>query len=685
MKKTAILFLSLASIGVLQAQNDSRIAPTLEVQYESAKKVTHNAQPESSTVFWSEDFANGIPTGWSQNGSSANALWEYRGPGSAPSNSVGSIGQFSGKDNTPPTNDPLASSTTSNGFVIFDSDFLDNAGLPNNAGNGTAPAPHVGRLQTSVIDLSNEAGVELKFESYARRFQANFFVAFSTDGGLTFTDTLEVYPEDDIAVNASTDNGIVTALNVSNIIGSEANAVIQFIFDGTPGNANGNGYYYWMLDDIELRTPPVNSLRLTAAAGAPAIDMVYNPTVPQYPKYGHLNSNQIVPIAFDANLYNYGTATQTNVGLEVEIWDANTLTQITTLTTPTCATLAPLDTCDFNTLTTPTWTPPTTTGTDRYLIVYKAISDSVTSAITDATDTLDLIVSDDLYSLDRGNVSNFVGTNSSTNDVLALGNIFDLTNEDPDSAGSGLVFLEGITVNMSSLTDSTADIEVAIYDTTGFSLGASGGFTAGPIFSRVYSLDPSAPGNPAYFFDFTQEDSLFNPATLQYEPARNPLAVPVGPYYVLFTFFPNATDGVVRVANDATIGQPNTFDVPLTIMQVGTGQWFTGFTSPTFEGPHFRLGIADAPAWNISLTEADMNDFSVYPNPTNGNGNIQFDMGGTYTIKVMDMVGNILVNDVESVNANQKVSLDLNNIPAGVYLVNVEGEGISKTVKITVQ
>ena len=80
-----------------------------------------------------------------------------------------------------------------------------------------------------------------------------------------------------------------------------------------------------------------------------------------------------------------------------------------------------------------------------------------------------------------------------------------------------------------------------------------------------------------------------------------------------------------------------------------------------------------------------MNNFSVYPNPTSGLGNIQFAIGGTYSIRVIDMVGNVVANNVERVNANEKVSLDLSTVPAGVYLVTVEGEGLNKTVKLTVQ
>ena len=49
----------------------------------------HRAESSSATVFWSEDFSNGIPATWSQNGAPTLALWEYRDPNTTPPDSVG--------------------------------------------------------------------------------------------------------------------------------------------------------------------------------------------------------------------------------------------------------------------------------------------------------------------------------------------------------------------------------------------------------------------------------------------------------------------------------------------------------------------------------------------------------------------------------------------------------------------
>lgn len=661
MKKTAILFLSLSTAVAVNAQGLPQVDPVLEPT-EVVKHIKRSAQTESSVnVVWSEDFANGIPADWSQNGTPATAQWEYRGPNTTPSNTTGGRGNFSGINNNPPTNTPILSTTASNGFMIFDSDYQDNGGT-GNFGSGTAAAPHVGRLTTDTIDLSMHPSLELKFEMYARRFFSDWFVAFSTDGGATFTDTIEFFDSDAVPVNGATADNEIALANVSSIIGGQSQVVMQFIFDGTPGNANGNGYYFWMLDDIELRTPPANQMLFTAWEGAPPHDMIYNSNGAEYPKYGIMHTNQIVPVEFDANFYNYGTQTQTNATLDVEVWDvtSGTPSLVSTLSAPGCPTLASGDTCNFNDLTTPTWTPPAQQAS--YLIVYKAVSDSITSAMTTETDTFSFFVNDNLYSTDRNQVDNFVGTNSANPEIIAMGVMYDMSNEDPNGPG-GVVYIDGININLSALTDSTADIEVAFYDTTGFAFNA--GFPAGATaaYRKSFTLNGSLIGTVA---NFSLQDAN-----------GNPLVMPNQPWLMIINFFPNATDGVIRIANDASFDQP---DIS-TVMQLADGNWFGGFTSDAHEGTHIRLDVGEP----IGLEETEFGDFSMYPNPTAGATKLEFADGGTYAINVTDMTGSTVISIEESVNANEAIELDMSSYPMGIYLVNIKGENASKTVKLTVK
>ena len=78
-----------------------------------------------STPFWSEDFSGGIPATWINASTSIpdpsiSAPWVFSGPGTYPGVNTGSQGAYAW------TQGPIASSTASNGFVIFDSDYYDN-------------------------------------------------------------------------------------------------------------------------------------------------------------------------------------------------------------------------------------------------------------------------------------------------------------------------------------------------------------------------------------------------------------------------------------------------------------------------------------------------------------------------------------------------------------------------------
>jgi hypothetical protein len=684
MKKAAILCsLALAGIGYSStAQSLSEKAP-LSIKpsiYQPDLKNSNQAKNlhsraktntiQSAAVFWSEDFSAGIPADWEQNGSTPTSQWEYRGPSTNPNSGTGSRGAFATGTTA------IQSLTRTNGFLIFDSDFLDNGGIATNAGNGSAPAPHIGKINTDTIDLSSQSAVELKFNSYARQFFTNYYIAFSKDGGMTFGDTLELFTE--LAVNDGTDEALELSFNVSNYIGGEAQAMIQFIFAGNkPGNNNGTGYYFWMLDDIELRSLPDNELRLTQVDGAPPIDITFNGN-PAYSKYGNLQIDQIVPISCDANVYNYGAITQTNVSLKVEILDVNG-TNVTTLTSSGSAASVPmLDSVDFTVLNTNSWTP---SATGSYSLIYRVISDSLDAIGTTARDTVLFNVTDNIYSLDWGVADNFFGTESSASDMIAAGTRFSLENEDPDSSGAGLVFIDGVDIFLSARSDTTADIEISIYDTAGFEFNT--GFPSGtnPITSRVFALNSNIVGQNTRF-SMGVEDSIYDKLSQSWTAANRPFALNTGTYFVIVSFFTNAPDGVIRIANSTRYFQPT----ETAVFQTSDGDWFGGFlNSQNFEAPFIRLAVADAPRFDIGISEESTQNFSVYPNPTNGIGKINFAQGGTYTITLYDMIGNLLINKEVSLNANENYDLDLSSYKAGTYLVSLQGEGIFKTIQLQKQ
>lgn len=257
-------------------------------------------------------FGNGIPAGWSQSGGSyaggivtpdPDAVFEYRGPATTPNNTVGSRGAYSG------ARGPIQSATASNGFVIFDSDFLDNAGTAGAFGTGVAPSPHYAELVSPVVDLSAISAPILRFHQFYRKFAgadgrpSATMVIFSRDGGATWGDTM--YLNSQLPQNAATWSGDYQTLLLGSQLGGAAQARIKFVFWGD--------YYFWMLDDITLEA-------------APAVDVVVsNPIVRNNPlsaaQYGMvpLFAQQGTDFAFEVR--NQGSQALNGVsgGVEVSI------------------------------------------------------------------------------------------------------------------------------------------------------------------------------------------------------------------------------------------------------------------------------------------------------------------------------------------------------------------------------
>ena len=89
-------------IGKMKVVNNSATTPVVTLSNSAA----------APAPIWSEDFANGIPSTWTN----STAPWVYRGPLTSPNTSVGSQGAYASNGT------PILSPTVANGFIIFDSD-----------------------------------------------------------------------------------------------------------------------------------------------------------------------------------------------------------------------------------------------------------------------------------------------------------------------------------------------------------------------------------------------------------------------------------------------------------------------------------------------------------------------------------------------------------------------------------
>ena len=255
MKKlyTITSFVLVSVISFAQVTNISFPEPT-EISTKTFKSNNiYSSSAEKSTPFWSEDFSDGIPLNWEEGhaGGTASAPWIYRGPNTTPDVNTGSQGAYRGSQG------PIMSSTAANGFLIFDSDFYDNGGNAGAFGTGQYPANtpaipgHVGTLITDTIDCSIYPHISIVFNSFYRTFAGNAQIAFSNDGGATFTTPIDVHPGVD--VNEQTSNDYEIMIRMPDTIAGSTTVKMKFIYDGFTTAVSGYyGYYFWMIDDIRL-------------------------------------------------------------------------------------------------------------------------------------------------------------------------------------------------------------------------------------------------------------------------------------------------------------------------------------------------------------------------------------------------------------------------------------------------
>lgn len=88
----------------------------------------------------------------------------------------------------------------------------------------------------------------------------------------------------------------------------------------------------------------------------------------------------------------------------------------------------------------------------------------------------------------------------------------------------------------------------------------------------------------------------------------------------------------------------------------------------------------------VSLKENNaLTEVKLYPNPTNGNVTLEVAQGGTYTVEVVNMVGQSVHSEIINVNGGEKINRDFSSLVKGIYLVNIKGEGSSNTMKLTIK
>ena len=335
-------------------------------------------------VLFSETFAGGIGA-WTTAGVNA-AVWL--------ADSDGPNGQYSTA-----ANEKIGSTTSANGFMIFDADF---------ANPGAAPYPDmIGSLVSPATDLTGQSNVILTFEHRYRSCCSGAFypkVEVSTDNFATITE-FDVRAEGTVVnVTSPTTKAkinlsayLATATNLSNF-------KFRFTFDGT----GGTSHYHWQVDDVNLIQANDNDLT--------ALSRIMVAGIEQIPYY-FVPVSQQTAITFSGETRNDGGTSQNGVTLTVSADNAGGSVSSTPLTLAAGA---------VDSLITATWTPAVSTPVN-YALTYTFSQTQTDATPTDNVKTDAIKITNSVYSVDNGvaagSISNLA---DQPNQPLKIGNVMEV-------------------------------------------------------------------------------------------------------------------------------------------------------------------------------------------------------------------------------------------------------------------
>ncbi len=200
--------------------------------------------------------------------------------------------------------------------------------------------------------------------------------------------------------------------------------------------------------------------------------------------------------------------------------------------------------------------------------------------------------------------------------------------------------------------------------------------------------------------------AVFNNITHTYlSDAITDISSPANPttYVKAFNRFCGTTNGTLNLKMTTTGGAVNCTAGGATQQTVASGESFAVFNGQNPQG-NWTLRAYDTfngddgtlNSWGIeictqaiALTSEDftINDLAIYPNPNNGNFNIQFTSNSSNEINVgvHDMRGREIFTKTYTNNGLFNENLQLSNVQAGIYLVTIQDGSSKLTKKIVIE
>ncbi len=502
-----------------------------------------------------------------------------------------------------------------------------NFALINSDGAGGGAVQNATVTLVNGVDLSSYGSTAfyLRFKEIFRHYYDKNFVDVSNDGGVTWisfpVNTVAEVPVNSDSGNPSIENVNITAANGGGSWGT--NVKIRFRYEGAWD-------WFWGVDDVQIIEAYANDMKVTA------FHMATDSATTLGVDYHFIPVSQVnfPGLTFQADVLNNGAAAQNNAAL-----NATSGTYNETGPTRVIASGA----ADSLQITVPFMVPMT---------VGNSIIDLTTTlGVTDADPannqkTYTVRRDQNLYGRDNGVASGSISNVSSQPDLpLKIGNYMDIF--DPMDITSLSIRL----VNQPTAVGQNMKGEIYRFDSN------AGEF----VYYRETENHTITTGDLSTFVKLPMSGGA--------------ASLVAGDVVLVMAVHEGGTDEVAFGMAQETQGG--------SVRGVLSDGTFFQLTSPSA----IMIRMSDKDELGINEV-TDILGLNVYPNPASDKFNVRFEAQtqSNVVINVTDMAGKVVLsNTMNNVNGVQTVEMNTKGLNAGIYLVNVNANGVNSTKKLTIK
>ncbi len=473
------------------------------------------------------------------------------------------------------------------------------------------------------IDLSaaGNAAILLKFAEYYRHFYDKNFVEVSNDGGVTWTQ----FAVNEVGVNVNCAPGEEEVLNITAAKGAGAwtnDVRLRFYYEGAWD-------WFWGIDNVRLVEAWDNDMKIVKTHQA--TDLATTLGLDYY----HISNSQATTfpgLTFGANVINNGGLNQANVALRATATGGYDQTGAGVAINTTAA-----DTLSIA-------TPYIPTGVGTKTITLNTEIGTTDGDPTNNTKSFDVYVTNYEYSRDNNvQVSSIGQISSQTTEALSIGNVMEIFNN---------TVISGIKIRLATQNAAAVGSE---------------------FYGAIYRYDAGA-GDYVYVNETSLGTVTGTAAAWVTLPIPGGVSVSAGDDLLVIA-------GHYGGTNPVRFGlAQGTFDQTV-LGYTGAGDLFS-LSSPSA----VMIRLIDSP---LAIDEvASTFGVSVFPNPATSEATVAVELNNesNVAVNVTDLAGKTVYSTaLNGVNGTQKIAVNTAALTSGIYMVNVNVNGVVSTQKLVVK